>query len=299
MSLRTKQDYFDVAERLGLPKRCPVFEWCERRADTVAVFNELDFEVAKKWVNLKEPIVKRIGESAGRIGGPNYYSCSGLCPEVSLFEQTLALPGYAGYPATRGNYDKDLNPHFELLETGHYTECAEYCGYIESRKMDKHVSSGKSRTPKELLKFVCERIPLMIGELRTRHDNRSTLDVKDEYDVQDLLRGLLQLFFDDVRPEEYTPSYAGKSTRMDFLLKDEATVIEVKMTRNGLGARELGEQLILDIAHYKSHPNCRELYCLVYDPEARIKNPRGIEKDLSESSNELQVYVFIVPRMHE
>ncbi|WP_246327533.1 hypothetical protein [Candidatus Competibacter phosphatis] len=125
----------------------------------------------------------------------------------------------------------------------------------------------------------------MIGELRTRHDNRSTLDVKDEYDVQDLLRGLLQLFFDDVRPEEYTPSYAGKSTRMDFLLKDEATVIEVKMTRNGLGAKELGEQLILDIAHYKSHPNCRELYCLVYDPEARIKKsawnrkkicPRGV-----------------------
>lgn len=85
MSLRTKQDYFDVAERLGLPKRCPVFEWCERRADTVAVFNELDFEVAKKSVNLKEPIVKRIGESAGRIGGPNYYSCSGLCPEVFSF----------------------------------------------------------------------------------------------------------------------------------------------------------------------------------------------------------------------
>ena len=27
--------------------------------------------------------------------------------------------------------------------------------------------------------------------------------------------------FDDIRPEEYTPSYAGGSSRIDFLLKDE------------------------------------------------------------------------------
>jgi hypothetical protein len=26
--------------------------------------------------------------------------------------------------------------------------------------------------------------------------------------------------FDDIRPEEYTPSYAGGSSRIDFLLED-------------------------------------------------------------------------------
>jgi hypothetical protein len=35
--------------------------------------------------------------------------------------------------------------------------------------------------------------------------------LKDEYDVQDLLYALLRIFFDDVRPEEWTPSFAGKS----------------------------------------------------------------------------------------
>jgi hypothetical protein len=49
-----------------------------------------------------------------------------------------------------------------------------------------------------------------------RHDGRPTLGVGDEYDVQDLLHALLRLFFDDIRPEERTPSYAGESTRMDF-----------------------------------------------------------------------------------
>lgn len=65
-------------------------------------------------------------------------------------------------------------------------------------------------------------------QLRNRHDNRQTLSIEDEYDVQDLLHALLHLYFDDIRPEEWTPSYAGKSARVDFLLKNEKTVIEVK-----------------------------------------------------------------------
>ncbi|MEI6002257.1 hypothetical protein H3V53_35580 [Paraburkholderia bengalensis] len=35
----------------------------------------------------------------------------------------------------------------------------------------------------------------------------------DEYDVQDLLHGVLHLEFDDIRPEEWCPSYAGTGTR--------------------------------------------------------------------------------------
>ena len=45
-----------------------------------------------------------------------------------------------------------------------------------------------------------------------RHGGRNTLDVRDEYDVQDLLHALLKMFFKDVRSEEWTPSYAGASS---------------------------------------------------------------------------------------
>jgi hypothetical protein len=83
---------------------------------------------------------------------------------------------------------------------------------------------------------------------------------------------------------------------MDFLLKEESVVIEAKMTKKGLGAKEVGEQLIVDIAHYKTHPNCKTLICLVYDPEHRIGNPRGIERDLSKKSDGLDIKVFVVPR---
>lgn len=66
------------------------------------------------------------------------------------------------------------------------------------------------------------------------------------------------MFFEDVRPGEWAPLYAGGSKRMDFLLKDEEIAIEVKMmTRNGLKDKEIGEQLIIDVANYKLHKNCK------------------------------------------
>ena len=81
------------------------------------------------------------------------------------------------------------------------------------------------------LQNIFNRFFAVAKQLQRRHDNRDTLSIKDEYDVQDLLNSLLLLHFEDVRPEEWTPSYAGGSKRMDFLLKDSEIAIEVKMTR--------------------------------------------------------------------
>jgi hypothetical protein len=148
----------------------------------------------------------------------------------------------------------------------------------------------------DAIELLCFRFHVVARQLRERHEDRCTLDVTDEYDVQDLLHALLRLFFDDVRPEEWTPSYAGKSSRMDFLLPTEQTVVEVKKTRAGLGAKELGSQLIEDIARYRKHQSCKRLICFVYDPEARITNPRGIETDLAQEQDGFIVRVIIAPR---
>ena len=135
----------------------------------------------------------------------------------------------------------------------------------------------------------------VVIQLRDRYNKRSTLDVEDEYDVQDLLHSLLKIYCDDIRAEEWTPSYAGTSSRQDFLLKNEKIVIEVKKTRKGLDKKELGNQLIIDIARYKTHPECKKLICFIYDPENRIMNPRGFENDLSNSSNDYSVFVYVRP----
>ena len=147
-----------------------------------------------------------------------------------------------------------------------------------------------------MLERLCSRFHLVARQLRSRHSNRDTLHVEDEYDVQDLLHALLILEHDDIRPEEWTPSYAGGSSRRDFLLKLEQTVIEAKKTRSGLGARELGEQLMVDTQKYKQHPDCRTLVCFVYDPEGPSADPRGIENDLSGDKDGLTVRVIIAPK---
>jgi hypothetical protein len=142
---------------------------------------------------------------------------------------------------------------------------------------------------------VCERFHQVALQLRSRHKGRSTLEITDEYDVQDLLHAVLRIFFDDVRSEEWVPGYAGKATRMDFLLKSEKTVIEVKKTRAGLGDADVGSQLVEDIARYKNHQDCTQLFCFVYDPEHLLRSPRALEVDLSKTHGELPVQVYIRP----
>lgn len=162
------------------------------------------------------------------------------------------------------------------------------------------VATGKERTDSpeltlDELIFLLDKFHLVVMQLRDRYSNRETLDVNDEYDVQDLLHSLLYIFCSDIRAEEWTPSYAGTSSRQDFLLKDEQVVIETKKTRKGLGNRELADELIIDITRYKQHADCKTLVCFVYDPENRIKNPRGFENDMSKPTDGMNVIVCIRP----
>ncbi|MCI0539273.1 MAG: hypothetical protein L0Z50_29045 [Verrucomicrobiales bacterium] len=147
-----------------------------------------------------------------------------------------------------------------------------------------------------LVESICRRFPLFARQLTVRHEYRPGFRIKDEYDVQDLLHALLLLHFDDVRAEEVTPSYAGNSSRMDFLLKGEQLVVEAKMTRKTLRQKEVANQLIEDKERYRTHPDCRTLVCLVYDPGGYCDNPIALEKDISAGSGEPRVVAIVVPR---
>jgi len=154
----------------------------------------------------------------------------------------------------------------------------------------------KIAAPGGRVEVICTRLHLVARQLRDRHERRSTLQIEDEYDVQDLLHSLLRIDFDDVRTEEWTPSYAGGSARMDFLLKAERIVVEAKMARHGREAKKISEELIVDAARYRGHPDCRILVCLVHDPDGVIRNPRGVETDLRKLSDSgLQVIAIIAP----
>jgi hypothetical protein len=138
-----------------------------------------------------------------------------------------------------------------------------------------------------------QRMRLVERSLSRRYGSRATLIIEDEYDAQDLLRALLSVFFDDVRPETWTPNHAGGSARIDFLLPAFGLAIELKMIRPTLQDRKLADELTIDAARYKVEPSTTHLICLVFDHEGRLDNPRGLEKDLGQKVSEEGIAVTV------
>jgi REase_DpnII-MboI len=145
-----------------------------------------------------------------------------------------------------------------------------------------------------VIERICRNFPEFLVPLSNRGHGKPAVVVADEYDLQDILHGLLRLFFDDVRPEDYAPERAGARSRIDFILKHERIVVETKMTRDRLGEKEVGDELIVDIERHQAHPDCGALVALVYDPERRIGNRHGLESDLSRKHDGLTVRVYVV-----
>ena len=160
----------------------------------------------------------------------------------------------------------------------------------------EHPESESLEAP-ELVRRIFDGFHRVALSLRQRRYNgRERLLMEDEYDVQYLIGALLAGFFSDVRAEEYTPSYGGKSSRMDFLLNDESIVVETKMMRDTLNDKLIADELIIDKERYAKHLKCKTLICFVYDPTSLMKNPAGLEADLSREDEEFSVQVLVRPK---
>ncbi|HEV3257641.1 MAG TPA: DUF2321 domain-containing protein [Gemmataceae bacterium] len=139
--------------------------------------------------------------------------------------------------------------------------------------------------PEVVLETFLRRLPRTIRALRSRHDNRPPFRVADEHDLEDLLRALLPLYFDQVLPESRTPSYAP-GTRTDFLIVAEnpagLTAVLVKHIAPALGERQLAQHWEEDVTYYARQPRCRLVVGFVYDPEGRLHDPRQLEATWSK-----------------
>jgi hypothetical protein len=142
------------------------------------------------------------------------------------------------------------------------------------------------------LETLLRRLPRVIRQLRVRHGDRPAFRVEDEHDLEDLLRCLLPLHFDTVRPESRTPSYAV-DTRTDFFLADEGVVVTARRVRSAEQGPALLKQLQEDIGYYLGRPSCRGLVCLVYDPEGLLREPLLLEVAWSKPHERLGVRCVI------
>ena len=139
---------------------------------------------------------------------------------------------------------------------------------------DEH--GGGLAPPLQILETFCRRLPRVIRQLRARHGDRPPFRVQDEHDLEDLLRSLLPLHFDDVRLESRTPAYAP-GTRTDVWLGADGVAITVKRASPTLRETQLAEQWPHDITYYERHATVKTLVGFVYDPEGLLPAPRELE----------------------
>jgi len=169
----------------------------------------------------------------------------------------------------------------------------------ENGQIAARLVPAKPQSVDEVIQVVIQGLRRAMHPLTYRRKGAEQLRFTNEYDVQDLLHALLRPWVQDVRPEEYTPSYAGRSTRMDFLLPAHELVIETKCIRDRQHAKNVGDELLLDIGHYAAHPTCKKLWCVVYDPEHFLTNPEGLsdlDGEHKKNDRSISVRTFVIHR---
>jgi hypothetical protein len=119
------------------------------------------------------------------------------------------------------------------------------------------------------------RLPLVIRQLRWRQGERPPFVVEDERDLEDLVRALLPIHFDDVRPESRTPSYSA-TTRTDFVLAGSGIGLVLKSWRAGAAVEQLAEQWREDAEYYRDK-GMKRVVSLIYDPEGLLPAPEVLE----------------------
>jgi hypothetical protein len=213
------------------------------------------------------------------------------------------LPGFTHKPEFAVRPDVRWLIVFALLEAAILTGVIFFSGAKKSKaelefeektlRMHFGLIDGEQNTreapPIDTLVQVLRRFHAFAIDLQRRRAGKPAFEIRDEYDVQDLLYALLKLHFMDVQREEPSPSFAGASSRIDFLLRELDLAIEVKMIRESLTARELGQELITDVARYFEHPKCKCLVFFIYDPQRGLANAAGLRRDVMGQDSRVEV----------
>jgi hypothetical protein len=168
---------------------------------------------------------------------------------------------------------------------------------LENPEFQEPISNINAVSSDEKLLFIFSKFHNIAKILELHRKNCSCFSIKKEYDVQLLIYSLLTLGFEHIRVEEPTGSHAGSASRMDFVLDDEKTIIEIKYAFEGHVDNEIGEELLLDIAKYEANGKYSKFFCLIYDPNNKIRNAPILKKDLEMHKKEhFDITVIIEPK---
>ncbi|MDL0123397.1 hypothetical protein [Halobacterium salinarum] len=207
------------------------------------------------------------------------------------FDDSRDLIGAASIPIATA-FKEDEYTDEENLQVFHAMVDEVSESFTDARESKEDTMDKVHRTALEKVERICGRFHSAAKQLRDTHSNSDSFQIENEYSVQSLLHSYLKLEFDDVRAEEYNPSYAGKQPRIDFLIEAHDIMIEVKHARPDHGKEKIREELAIDKDHYRKK-DYDQLVCFIYDPDEVITNPGGFITDLE--FEEPSVMVLISP----
>jgi hypothetical protein len=229
--------------------------------------------------------------------------------------RVASRPQYDAYKGdwTSPNFDLPINNKFSKIEEENNQKRGEnairklltFLDTLIQQFNSSELIYNNSEDVLTILERIFSRFHRINLQLQNRYSNRPTIQIKNEYDVQDLLHALFHLYFTNIQSEVDLPQFAGKNSRVDFVLKKERIMIEVKIISQKEDKKsspknqdkQLGIQLIDDIPRYKQYQDASTLIFFIYDPNNLMSNPQGIIDDIeTQSNNDFLVKVFIYPR---
>lgn len=157
-------------------------------------------------------------------------------------------------------------------------------------------AASQGISPVDRIRRICLRFHQVTRQLRRRGEERATIEVEDQRDVQDLLEILLSVEFDEILMLEWAPPYLDGARRTDLVVPQEGIVISVRRTRPGAGSKLIAEHIAADARHYMAEPSCKTLFCFVYDPEGRIGNPQSLEREQTQNLKGTRIEVIVEPK---
>ena len=142
-----KEQYISKSFERGLTSRCPILDYCSRRAQSIYLLSEYKHEnysgdmittlindgVLKK--DFKENEIKLCAEVPEIMKGDGYGAFYNMCPEVHLFDAQNSFSYFHNTACTNGSWDKELNPKSKILEEKHYSECLEFSKHFYENKI--------------------------------------------------------------------------------------------------------------------------------------------------------------------
>lgn len=129
-----------------------------------------------------------------------------------------------------------------------------------------------------LLLRVCERLPDAARSLATRRKGKVTYEIKDEYDVQDLLHSIIRAYFKySVNENPIGKVGGGPSSLADFSIDELGTIIEAKFVRGPNDQTRIVEEFAQDLLLYSKWAPLETFIYLVYNSRD-LRDPEALEK---------------------